>query len=215
MVLFFIFWKFLSAVQSFGCGDSARLESNGLGFVLAWGVEFLIFLCLERKQSCPIATGAFHGGKDTNVCVGIWTTSTFLGQRTCFRGKEPISVGWRVSAVSSEVTIPQISRSARNLQVHWDSQEPLIAKPRLSSCAGPFIFPRWPECCHSCWGIMRNSLFNDTAAASTPALPGTAPVGVVWLDRLKVLLQLMLHHGSLSIRQEVSAVLFTSLCSPL
>lgn len=40
-------------------------------------------------------------------------------------------------------------------------------------------------------------------------------MGVVWRDRLKVLVQLMLHHGSLSITQEVSAVLFTSLPAPL
>jgi len=36
-------------------------------------------------------------------------------------------------------------------------------------------------------------------------------VGVVRLDRLKVLVQLMLRHGSLSVTQEVSAVLFRSL----
>lgn len=139
-----------------------------------------------------------------------------LGTEGLFQGRKPISMGWRVSAAhqrwqsASEVTI---SQSARNLQVDWDSQEPLSHWWSSPGSAAVLLLsssrddPSAVTALEVSWKI-------PDLMASTRALPGAAPVGVVGLDRLKVLLQLMLHHGSLAVTQEVSAVLFTSLPAP-
>lgn len=53
--------------------------------------------------------------------------------------------------------------------------ESLMIKPRLSSCAGPFIFPRWSECCHSAWDTMKNSQFNGCSI--NPSSARSSPCG--------------------------------------
>lgn len=85
MVLFFIFWKFLSAVQSFGCGDSARLESNGLGFVLAWGVEFLILSLPGEKTELSHCNWCFPWWERHKCVCGDMNNIHFFGTEDLFQ----------------------------------------------------------------------------------------------------------------------------------
>lgn len=184
------------------------------------------FLCQVRKQSCPTETDSFHGGNTHKcVCEGMEEKVHFLGiedlfqwEKTPFRGPE--GQRWLIRGDNPLVrwqsaNLQEIFKRSETPRSHVVTANQAQAQQLCWSFHLPEMTRALSQLLEVSWKIPHLMTRPWTAAASTRALPGTAPVSVVWLDRLKVLLQWMLHHGSLSITREVSAVLFTILRSPL